>query len=192
MSRIKLLTLALVIGSGVAAAPAAATDAVQTGEPVAAQRTAQTLQAEVQEQLRTTTGGRQTAINEVSYEGGNVVMVFPLPGETKIPPVSAAGVGAMADNHGCPEGFSVKWYCFYDGWDWSGRSLQFKDCDSNGYTNIFSKWHFENQTSSWVNTSASASIQVFQGARTLLWTEGGNSSGHAAVNNAADRSICHR
>jgi len=58
---------------------------------------------------------------------------------------------ASVDWHGCPAGASDnRWYCFYDGQNFTGRRLQWNlpHCQ---YTD-FDTWAFRAKTSSWVNT----------------------------------------
>jgi Peptidase inhibitor family I36 len=156
------------------------------------------LQSQINEQLQQYPGGTQTAVNKVSYDGGNAVVVFPLVGQSKVPSSDnlASGVSPQdipGDVHGCPDGFSDHWYCFYADAGYSGRMLQFLDCSSSGYKNLFSSYGFQNQTTSWVNTRNGGTIQVFQGSSTLLWSEGANQSSSnvgAAHNDQADRAVC--
>jgi len=87
----------------------------------------------------------------------------------------------------------VHWYCFYADANYGGRSLQFQDCQSGGYTNLFSTYSFQNQTTSWVNTRHSGLVQADQGFNTFLWQETAQTSSPnvgAAVNDQADRSVC--
>jgi hypothetical protein len=130
-------------------------------------------------------GGRQVSPYEVAYQGGNVVMVFPdtsgkVPNnpsaraefaDSAVSPASAA-----LDTHGCPSGWTQKWYCVYQDRDFGGRMLEFKDCGPSGNPayNYLSDYGFAYQTSSWVNTKTDTSVNVYQGY-TYLWSESPNS-----------------
>jgi hypothetical protein len=121
------------------------------------------LQAQIDDQLRRYPGGEQISANAVSYDNGEVTVVFPTPGTD----VSPGGIGgevrtekltsdtlktfesrAWRDVHGCPEGLMKKWYCFYENRDFKGRRWQFQATTAENAT----AWGFNDQTSSWVNT----------------------------------------
>lgn len=72
------------------------------------------LQQEIQKQLEDTHGGTQISPNEVSYERGNVIVVFP-DASGKVP-TSESLRPASPDTfyeHGCPGGATQTWYCFF-------------------------------------------------------------------------------
>jgi hypothetical protein len=142
---------------------------------------APSLQDQIDHQLAVTQGGVQTGPNEVSYQGGRVVMTFPMPGSAR-----------ALDIEGCPEGLSVKWYCFYEKPDFGGRKLQFNDCSSEGVTQYFANFNFTAMTSSWANTKNGGVIYVFNG-NTRLWTEHPNSKDArlGANDNHATYFTCH-
>jgi hypothetical protein len=90
------------------------------------------------------------------------------------------------DVNGCPSGsFTTNKYCFYEHTNFGGRMLQFADCGSYQY---FSTYGFENQTSSWVNTTGNT-VTVYNrlvgGGQAILWVEGpaSNSSVVTTANN---------
>jgi hypothetical protein len=139
------------------------------------------LQDQIDHQLAVTQGGVQTAPNQVSYQDGHVVVTFPMPGSAR-----------ALDIEGCPEGLSVKWYCFYEDPDFKGRRLQFNDCSPGGVTQYFSNFDFAARTSSWANTKNGGAIYVYNG-NTRLWTEHPNTKDArlGADDNHATYFTCH-
>lgn len=127
--RIGSLGFRLVIGAAVTVGTAAALAGTAAADPAASP-----LQDQVNAQLRAYPGGVQTAPNAISYRGGRVVLTFPASTEAR----------AAADP--CTAG----WYCFYDGPDFTGRKLSFRDCGGN---QSLTDYGFGNKTSSWVNTT---------------------------------------
>ncbi|RKS68290.1 peptidase inhibitor family I36 [Actinomadura pelletieri DSM 43383] len=124
------------------------------------------LQNQIDAQLTAHPGGVQTAPNEISYQGGKVTLTFPQPGHTSANP--------------CAKGA----YCFYDGANFTGRKLTFRDCDS---TQFLTDYGFGDKTSSWTNATKHT-IEVYdQNVQPwkLLWTQ---YAGAASVNvgSAAD------
>ncbi|MFC9972079.1 peptidase inhibitor family I36 protein [Spirillospora sp. NPDC127200] len=90
------------------------------------------VQDQINDQLRDYPGGVQTAHNKVSYDGGRVVLTIPVSGTAR------AAADPCATNA----------YCFYDGPDFTGRKLTFRDCGGN---QSLTDYGFGNKTSSWVN-----------------------------------------
>ncbi|WP_131787497.1 peptidase inhibitor family I36 protein [Protofrankia symbiont of Coriaria ruscifolia] len=116
----------------------------------------------------------QISPNEIAWDGGKVVMVFPWDGEKAAPTSSTAALGgpiSTSDIYGCPtQYFGADYYCFYEHIDWGGRRLQFKDYPQNIN---FSNYGFDNETSSWVNGGA-GTINVYDQpyvGTPFLWTE---------------------
>ncbi|WP_424922053.1 peptidase inhibitor family I36 protein [Streptomyces sp. wa53] len=134
------------------------------------------LQQEIDEVLATTEGGVQISRNEIAWNGGEAILVFPLPGESAAPVSSAsaqklqakvaglplsttegepAGVDpesgvSIAASDSCPtETFGNDWYCFYQYTNYGGRRLQWNN--SHTFAVYFSDYGFENKTSSWSN-----------------------------------------
>lgn len=143
---------------------------------------AKALQRQIDAQLAKTQGGVQISDNAVAYNNGNVIVVFPNPGEKKAP----AGIGANVRDtslaktasaqtpaavqlQDCPDGFTAHWYCFYTDVNWGGRRLQFKDtCVGRA-----SDWGFDNETSSWVNNNGGAYEYTYDGSGlngAFLWS----------------------
>ncbi|MGV9312934.1 peptidase inhibitor family I36 protein [Streptomyces sp. NPDC003691] len=119
------------------------------------------LQAEIDQQLAATTGGVQISANEISYNGGEPIMVFPLPGAATAPASSGAALttegvdpAVIGTNavEGCPAGeWDNRWYCFYQHPDFGGRRLQWNQEHCNGVN--FGQYDFRNRASGWVNTT---------------------------------------
>ncbi|WP_186768020.1 peptidase inhibitor family I36 protein [Streptomyces qinzhouensis] len=119
------------------------------------------LQSEIDQQLAATTGGVQISANEISYNGGEPIMVFPLPGAATAPASSGAALTAEGVDpaviqeitvEGCPAGdWDNRWYCFYQHPDFGGRRLQWNYEHCNGVN--FGQYDFRNRASGWVNTT---------------------------------------
>lgn len=157
------------------------------------------LQEEIEQVLAKTQGGAQISRHEIAWDGGAVIMSFPLPGETQAPVSTAAaqrlqakatgrpvgtaellrvsgGVSAQADDK-CPtEVFGNDWYCFYQNADFGGRRLQWNATHKSPV--YFSKYDFDNRTSSWSNRGGKK-IYVYEDFwvdnPTKLWTESAHS-----------------
>lgn len=195
--------------SGVLALSLATLGAANAEEPTQ-------LQQEINEVLAKTDGGVQISANEISWEGGSVIMSFPLPGETIAPPSSeaaqelqaksanvqpskagraaATAEAAAADN--CPtEVFGNDWYCFYQYNNFGGRRLQWNAQHAGKF--YFSKYDFVNRTSSWSN-KGSLLIRVY--GRTVsgkdssctnrLWDEPGHSHNANLGSHLDNRADC--
>ncbi|WLQ65196.1 MULTISPECIES: peptidase inhibitor family I36 protein [Streptomyces] len=148
--------------------------------PISAAGAAETdaLQQEIDEVLATTEGGVQISRNEIAWNGGEAILVFPLPGESAAPVSSAsaqklqakvaglplstteeepAGVDpesgvSIAASDSCPtETFGNDWYCFYQYTNYGGRRLQWNASKDTYSPVYFSAYGFENKTSSWSN-----------------------------------------
>jgi hypothetical protein len=124
-------------------------------------------------------GGKQTAVNEVSWQNGRVVMTFPMPGSSRALSVGEQPVTAGTAN--CPTRYS----CLYAAMNFDGRRLQFADC----YQQSLRDFGFENQTTSWhSNKPRDVHSRVYDddsGIRVTLWTSqgGARSSNVGAVKN---------
>ncbi|MEU3002615.1 peptidase inhibitor family I36 protein [Streptomyces sp. NPDC006995] len=171
------------------------------------------LQEEIEQVLARTQGGVQISRNEIAWDGGEVIMSFPDPGEAQAPVSSAAaqrlqakvtgrsvgtveplqvsgGVSAQAADN-CPtEIFGNDWYCFYQNSDFGGRRLQWNAAHKSPV--YFSKYDFDNRTSSWSNKGGKK-ITVYEdfwvNNPTKLWTEYAHSKDSYvgyAVDNRAD------
>ncbi|MFE1444162.1 hypothetical protein [Streptomyces sp. NPDC058739] len=147
------------------------------------------LQAEIDATLaETNNGGEQISANEISWNGGEPILAFPLPGETEAPPSSAAalrteGISPTADVEpqvnweDCPAGADDnRWYCFYQYAGFEGRRLQWNHAHCS--TGIrFADYGFDNKTTGWVNTTPNEdnvgmNLTVYDGwFTTTLWRE---------------------
>lgn len=140
-------------------------------------------QEEIDAYLRAHPGGTQVSDNAVAYRDGEVVVVFPDPGERRAPEGLGTNVRrtalaaevtedlelAAASVAGCPSGTFDRWYCFYTDSNFGGRRLQFLNtCADNA-----ADWGFNNSTSSWVNTNPNSRIVAwdYRGGQ-ALWVEG--------------------
>jgi hypothetical protein len=137
------------------------------------------VQAQINDQLSDTTGGVQTDSRTISYNDGDVQVVWPTPSQAvaadasdilDLVPEPAVPVGTFGDYYGCPSG--DRWYCFYEFRKFKGRRLQFRDCSQKGKTQWLTDWGFSGATSSWINLSSSV-VNVFD-YESYLWTEGAN------------------
>lgn len=115
-------------------------------------------------QIRMAPGGKRISPYEIAWDGGRVIMSFPLTGQRQAPPSSPTalrmlrgnapgdsplGAASPASIHGCPtQIIGNDYYCFYQDSNWGGRRLQFKD---SRQTINFSDFGFAYETSSWVN-----------------------------------------
>ncbi|MDV3220439.1 hypothetical protein [Intrasporangium sp.] len=174
---ITTVTAALLLAGSTAAAAATVTSTVTSAG------TATSPQAEIDTYLRDHPGGVQVSDNALAYRGGEVVVVFPDPGErfapeglgdnvrtTSLAAAVAEDVEAAASSvAGCPNGTFDHWYCFYTDSNFGGRRLQFL----NTCADYASNWGFNNMTSSWVNTNPRSRIVAwdYRGGN-ALWVEG--------------------
>ncbi|MFI0487547.1 peptidase inhibitor family I36 protein [Actinomadura sp. 9N215] len=168
--RSPLLTrIVAVAGVAAAAAMTAAGTATATADELPS------AQDQINRQLRDHPGGIQTGSREVAYQGGRVILSFP----------TSDGAGAA-----CASGA----YCFYDGVNFTGRTLTFRDCGGWQY---LTDYGFGNKTSSWRNITKHH-VQVHDlepEPIKLLWTETprtDSSNVGSAADNRADgfRTLC--
>jgi hypothetical protein len=153
------------------------------------------LQHRIAAQLQLAPGGQQISANEIAWNGGQVIMSFPLDGQRQAPKSSPAAVQLMAaaspqgaaskpgggvtpmDIEGCPTViFGNDWYCFYADINWGGRRLQWSDPYPLSQWVHFSDYGFVNQTSSWVNGGGMNIVALQQngcglGCELSLWLE---------------------
>ncbi|MFF8352977.1 peptidase inhibitor family I36 protein [Streptomyces chartreusis] len=168
------------------------------------------LQAQIDEVLAKTEGGVQISKNEIAWHGGEAIMSFPLPGESKAPISSPAAqrlqakvagkpagtvepaatdVSIQADDGDCPtEIFGNDWYCFYQNDNFGGRRLQWNATHRSPV--YFSDYDFENKVSSWSNKGGKQ-IYVYEnfwvGRPTHLWTEEPHSRDSSVPNSVDNR-----
>ncbi|MFF2375079.1 peptidase inhibitor family I36 protein [Streptomyces xiamenensis] len=129
------------------------------------------LQEQINEILNNTDGGVQISDNEIAWDGGEVIMSLPLPGQVEAPPSSPEAIRLQAQISGVPlaevleaaasnielaasdscptEVFGNDWYCFYQHPHYEGRRLQWNARKLNMV--YFSAYDFVNKTSSWSN-----------------------------------------
>lgn len=156
------------------------------------------LQGEVDAVLRARPGGTQISQDEVSWQGGQVVLALPAPGRHRVAaPTVTPGMltpgGGSSDS--CPWSFTARYTCFYADAGFNGRRLQFADTYCSGPVN-FGDWGFANTISSWVNNTAHI-VKVYDGPNAtaaMLWKENGVSNsayvGDAANDRADSATIC--
>ncbi|RIQ12641.1 peptidase inhibitor family I36 protein [Jiangella rhizosphaerae] len=144
------------------------------------------LAAEMTAALEQQPGGVQLSDNAMAWGGGEVIVVWPSPGEEAAPAglgdglrsdvVEALGVTELADPwqasggveargsaSTCPSGY----YCFYTASNFDGARYQFSSTCS-GYA---SSWGFDNNASSWVNRNSSRNYHAYDYVGgTRLWT----------------------
>ncbi|NEA24581.1 peptidase inhibitor family I36 protein [Actinomadura bangladeshensis] len=142
-------TRALIIA---VAAGAAAVTGLAGPASAGGSATGPSAQEQVNAQLRQYPGGVQTGPNEISYKGGRVLLTIPAKGSAAADPCATGA------------------YCFYDGPDFTGRKLTFRDCGGWQY---LTDYGFGNKTSSWTNATPNT-VKVYDedvSPRVLLWTE---------------------
>ncbi|MCB5163423.1 hypothetical protein LG634_00960 [Streptomyces bambusae] len=115
-------------------------------------------------------GGRQTAANEITYEG-NGTLVLALPGERKARSLNPAAPTALA---GC----SYYWFCTFSGPEFTGDSRSAERCNTNTYI----PWTTTN--GSWINnqTGGTRAKLKNQSYTILSWTAGAYSEQRWGVN----------
>lgn len=164
------------------------------------------LAAEMAAALEQQPGGIQLSDNAMAWDGGEVVVVWPGPGEDAAPaglgdgvrsdvvealgltelasPLqAAAGAEARGSASTCPSGY----YCFYTASNFDGSRYQFSSTCS-GYA---SSWGFDNTASSWVNRNAGRNYHAYDyvgGSR--LWTMSPGTS-DSYVGSAADNRMSY-
>jgi peptidase inhibitor family I36 len=186
---------ALALSSSILLHPAGA-----VGAPGPQARPPSSTQAALDAALDLRPGGVQVSDNAVSWDGGNVILVVPSPGQQVAPPGLGSGVredtlstpllqeeaevGAQVQRRGtalrgsagtCPGGYlQTDYYCFYVDRDYNGRRLQFTGNTSAEHA---SNYGFNNETSSWVSNDVDCYVQAYDtihGDR--LWQEPENST----------------
>lgn len=127
----------LVVGATGANAAAAAADDARARAFLGRQASSPAeLQKQIDTQLRIAPGGRQTAVNEVTYDGGKFVVTYALPGAKAL---------AVED---CPN----NWFCFYDNPGYGYPRGKLSDC---GWQDL-ARWGWNDRTESTSNgTNAS-------------------------------------
>ncbi|MGH1562359.1 hypothetical protein [Mumia sp. DW29H23] len=94
----------------------------------------------------------RTAVNQLSWEGGNVVLTLPLPGERKARARGEARVATKAA--ACAYGYA----CLYEKAAYRGGRLSFKTCAFR----YLSKYGWVNRTSSWKNNQTKGTYSTLQ------------------------------
>jgi Peptidase inhibitor family I36 len=111
----------------------------------------QELQQQIDLQLKLAPGGKQTSVNEVSYDGGRFVVTYALP-------------NAITGYPDCPSG----WFCFYDGYNWGYPRGRLSSC---GWQDL-AWWGWNDRTNS-IDNSTGSWIQYIQ-----HWDYGNPANGH--------------
>lgn len=156
------------------------------------------LQAQIEGALAQHPGGIQVSDNSIAWNGGDIVMTFPARGQRKAPDglgdnprmkvLERLGATGLAPDvaestesvEGCPNGiFTADAYCFYTDINWGGRRLTFYSTCSD----FASNWGFDNETTSWVNTTNKIIHAYDQSGGTLLWDEATGVSKSSYVGN---------
>jgi hypothetical protein len=146
----RTLPLALIAGAAILSG----TSTAFAAPPAAG--TTDSIQTEINTQLNAFPGGVQTGPNEISYNDGKVILTVPADATLEDPCASGA-------------------YCFYDGKDFTGRKLTFRDCGGN---QSLTDYGFGNKTSSWQNKTKHT-VEVYDKDVTpfvTLWREAPNSA----------------
>lgn len=154
------------------------------------------LQEQINQVLAATEGGVQISAYEIAWNNGEVIMSFPLAGESKARASSPAAQRLQAKVADKPEGtikpatadstlatyycpteyFGNDWYCFYEHKDYGGRRLQWNAAHPSGID--FWEYDFGDKTSSWSNEGG-LHIEVdtgwIDGPRQWIWFEGPHS-----------------
>ncbi|WP_338692709.1 hypothetical protein V2W30_00705 [Streptomyces sp. Q6] len=128
----------------------------------------QILQADIDATLaETASGGEQISANEIAWNGGEVVVTLPLPGQVAAPTasedallldgVSAAEVSEVqaeaAGWNGCPAGANDnRWYCFYQFAGFEGRRVQWNHAHCSSGIKM-ADYGFDNRTTGIINTT---------------------------------------
>jgi Peptidase inhibitor family I36 len=129
--------LALTIAPAHAGETGAPSQNVQVAAELSRQaRTMPELQRQIALQLRVAPGGTQTAVNEVSYDGGRFVVTYALPGQR------------VAGSPDCPS----DWFCFYDNPDYGYPRGKLSDY---GWQDLY-RWRWHDRTESVDNSTNSA------------------------------------
>ncbi|MFF5213607.1 hypothetical protein [Streptosporangium sp. NPDC000396] len=167
---VSAFALASATGAAASAEPASPTPAsAQANHPTP--RTADELKTQINEVLQNTTGGSQTAPNEVTWNKGEkneVRLLLPVPSgmedevqAAKDKERSLSGTLATYYKNGCPYSSFTKWACLYENENFNGvqneaqgpgngRLLQFKD---TSVLQNLNQWYFQDTASSAMNTT---------------------------------------
>ncbi|MFE7332967.1 peptidase inhibitor family I36 protein [Streptomyces sp. NPDC057565] len=179
MRKLQVLAMAGMLTFGITSTASATTEEI--------------LQEQIEQVLANTEGGVQISMNEIAWEGGEVIMSFPMPGEDQAPASSPAAQRLQAKVAGesarpvepvldqetaevtdnCPtQIFGNDWYCFYQNSNFGGRRLQWNATHRSPV--YFSKYDFDNEVSSWSNKGGKK-ITVYEdfwtSGPTWLWSE---------------------
>jgi hypothetical protein len=174
---------------------------------------ARQLQQQIDEQIAAY-GGTQISPYEVSYNGGNAIMVFanPLTGEFPTNPAdraeahrpaprNAPGVSPQLTaattsyRYGCPYNATSGWTCFYQNIDFNNYSCPGGGgCGDGGRmlqfescgTQSLATYGFSRQTTSWVNNT-SAYVAVYDSSENPLWDESPGSADAYVGSTANDK-----
>ena len=98
------------------------------------------LKAQINLQLKVAPGGKQTGVNEVSYDNGRFVVTYAMPNTIDGTPDCESG-----------------WFCFYDNTYWGYPRGKLSDC---GWQDL-ARWGWHDRTES-VDNSTGSSIQYIQ------------------------------
>lgn len=169
------ITATLLLAGGVLLSSSVGAESeFQDVSPVDEPMTPAELQEQIDIELQEHPGAVQISANEISFEGGSVVLTIP-----QDPIVSVV----------CPGGS----YCFYQHSNFRGRMLRFGACRRYN----FGDYAFRDKTSSWWNRTGLV-IRVYDERTRLpdehLWTENPSSRSalvSAGKNDKADYSVCH-
>lgn len=139
---------ALIVGSLAGYAAATSTSPATHGDDRAAATEVALTKAErvaldrrVQAAMATAPGGKRVGVNQVAWEGGDVVLTVPLPGE-KQARATDESIGTQNEPN-C----AYTYVCLYDDAFFRGDRLAFQACKLRQ----LSKYGFHNRTESWHN-----------------------------------------
>jgi hypothetical protein len=156
----------------------------------------ESIQTQIDAQLRDYPGGLQVSPNMIEYHDGSVRVVFgaaTAANQYRDRSVAPGAAFTTTYVHGCPNGTWDRWFCFYENSSWNegtaGRVLEFKDSGLQSLAN----YEFSDQTSSWVNTdSSSVAVFDYTSGSGLLWIEGAGSASSFVGSTNNDRASSFR
>jgi hypothetical protein len=105
-------------------------------------------------------GAEQVGPTTVQWRGGAVVYDLDPSHDAKL-------AAPAATVHGCPAGY----FCFYNGANYAGRRVQYRDCYEQGLPA-----NFTSNVSSWVHNRSTGIVQPYDALGDVMWTEHPNSS----------------
>lgn len=145
----------------------------------------QAMQARVDDVLRKSVGGKRISINQIAFEGGEVILTLPLPGERQARAVDEPVVPLGTAN--C----SYEYACLYDGTWFDGARLSLRPCGrvylpNYGFGNIASSIH-NNQTGGTQTYIMNSSLQILNAN---LAPSRVNDVGIGAANKAVYWQVC--